>query len=159
MAEVQPKYHIIGAGVAGLQAAQLIRRKYPQAEITVYEAAEHPGGRCFSFADPKLDITLDNATHAVLHGNRLAAAYLGQDAKFAKAVFYDMAAKRINAGQFANLKEKVSGFVQPAAGQGCSRHHRQNARQAVSLYIRTAEGLVLPRRFERLPDQAAVQRA
>lgn len=106
MAEVQPKYHIIGAGVAGLQAAQLIRRKYPQAEITVYEAAEHPGGRCFSFADPKLDITLDNATHAVLHGNRLAAAYLGQDAKFAKAVFYDMAAKRINAGQFANLKEK-----------------------------------------------------
>lgn len=88
MAAVQPKYHIIGAGVAGLQAAQLIRRKYPQAEITVYEAAEHPGGRCFSFADPKLGITLDNATHAVLHGNRLAAAYLGQDAKFAKAVFY-----------------------------------------------------------------------
>ena len=41
MAAVQPKYHIIGAGVAGLQAAQLIRRKYPQAEITVYEAAEH----------------------------------------------------------------------------------------------------------------------
>lgn len=71
MAAVQPKYHIIGAGVAGLQAAQLIRRKYPRAEITVYEAAEHPGGRCFSFADPKLDITLDNATHAVLHGNRL----------------------------------------------------------------------------------------
>ena len=62
MAAVQPKYHIIGAGVAGLQAAQLIRRKYPQAEITVYEAAEHPGGRCFSFADPKLGITLDNAT-------------------------------------------------------------------------------------------------
>ena len=47
MAAVQPKYHIIGAGVAGLQAAQLIRRKYPQAEITVYEAAEHPGNEDF----------------------------------------------------------------------------------------------------------------
>ena len=159
MAAVQPKYHIIGAGVAGLQAAQLIRRKYPQAEITVYEAAEHPGGRCFSFADPKLGITLDNATHAVLHGNRLAAAYLGQDAKFAKAVFYDMAAKRINAGQFANLKEKSLALFNLPPDRAAPGIIAKNARQAVSLYVRTAEGLVLPRRFERLPDQAVVQRA
>lgn len=106
MAAVQPKYHIIGAGIAGLQTAQLIRRKYPYAEIIVYEAAEHPGGRCFSFTDRKLGINLDNATHAILRGNRLAAALLGKNAKFDQAVFYDTDAKRINNGLFDNLKEK-----------------------------------------------------
>ena len=39
------KYHIIGAGIAGLQTAQLLKCKYPQAQIIVYEAAKHIGGR------------------------------------------------------------------------------------------------------------------
>ena len=107
MAEIQPKYHIIGAGIAGLQTAQLIRQKYSEAEVVVYEAAGQPGGRCFSFADKKLGIMLDNATHAVLHGNRLAAALLGKDQKFAKAVFYDIPAQKLNNGLLDNREEKA----------------------------------------------------
>ena len=88
MSSVPVKYHIIGAGIAGLQTAQLLKRKYPQAQIIVYEAAKHIGGRCFSFSDTKLAATLDNATHAVLRGNSLAAKLLGKDTKFGPAAFY-----------------------------------------------------------------------
>ena len=106
MVVILPKYHIIGAGIAGLQTAQLLRKKYPKAEIAIYEAAEHPGGRCFSFTDAKLGISLDNATHAVLRGNRLATALIGQDAGFEKATFYNTDTKQINSKTFCNIEEK-----------------------------------------------------
>ena len=107
MSSAQVKYHIIGAGIAGLQTAQLLKRKYPQAQIIVYEAAEHIGGRCFSFADSLLGATLDNATHAILRGNNLAAKLLGKDTKFSPAAFYSPQTGKISRKRFDFINEKA----------------------------------------------------
>lgn len=107
MSSAQVKYHIIGAGIAGLQTAQLLKRKYPQAQIIVYEAAEHIGGRCYSFSDNKLAATLDNATHAVLRGNTLAAKLLGKNAKFGSAAFYSPQTNKISRKKFDFISEKA----------------------------------------------------
>ena len=48
MSDGVPTYHIIGAGIAGLSAAVYLQQKYPSAQIIVYEAASHPGGRAYS---------------------------------------------------------------------------------------------------------------
>ena len=101
------KYHIIGAGIAGLQTAQLLKRKYPQAQIIVYEAAKHIGGRCFSFSDTKFGTNLDNATHAVLSGNSLAAKLLGKDTKFGPAAFYSPLTGKISRKKFDFINEKA----------------------------------------------------
>lgn len=107
MSSAQVKYHIIGAGIAGLQTAQLLKRKYPQAQIIVYEAAEHIGGRCYSFSDTKLAATLDNATHAVLRGNTLAAKLLGKNAKFGSAAFYSPQTSKISRKKFDFINDKA----------------------------------------------------
>ncbi len=107
MSSAQVKYHIIGAGIAGLQTAQLLKRKYPQAQIIVYEAAEHIGGRCYSFSDNKLAATLDNATHAVLRGNTLAAKLLGKNAKFGSAAFYSPQTNKISRKKFDFINDKA----------------------------------------------------
>jgi hydroxysqualene dehydroxylase len=60
--------HIIGAGLAGLAAAvRLTGRGIP---VTLHEAANHAGGRCRTYHDPALGITIDNGNHLVLSGNR-----------------------------------------------------------------------------------------
>lgn len=70
------KFHIIGAGIAGLYFAKLIKQKHWYAETVIYEAAAHAGGRAFSFNDEKTGIILDNATHAILGANREALKLL-----------------------------------------------------------------------------------
>jgi hydroxysqualene dehydroxylase len=68
-----PMVHIVGAGLAGLSAAvKLIR-----AGITVklYDAASQAGGRCRSYREPALDMTIDNGNHLVLSGNRATMNY------------------------------------------------------------------------------------
>lgn len=68
------RVHIVGAGLAGLSTAvQLVRRGQA---CTVYEAAPFAGGRCRTFADPRLGRDVDNGNHLLLSGNRSAAAYL-----------------------------------------------------------------------------------
>ena len=60
--------HIIGAGLAGLAAAvRLTGRGVP---VTLHEAANHAGGRCRTYHDPALGMTIDNGNHLVLSGNR-----------------------------------------------------------------------------------------
>jgi squalene-associated FAD-dependent desaturase len=59
--------HIIGAGLAGLAAA--VRLASSSAKIVVHEATAHPGGRCRSFYDRAIDMTIDNGNHLVLSGN------------------------------------------------------------------------------------------
>lgn len=66
--------HIIGAGLAGLAAA--VRLAAQGARVTVYEATNQAGGRCRSYRDPAIGITIDNGNHLVLSGNREALAYL-----------------------------------------------------------------------------------
>ena len=69
-----PRTHVIGAGLAGLATAvSLVRRGR---DVTLYEAGGHAGGRCRSYADAKLDRTIDNGNHLLLSGNRAAMRYL-----------------------------------------------------------------------------------
>ena len=66
--------HIIGAGPAGLATA--VRLCGQGAHATVYEATNQAGGRCRSYLDPVLGITIDNGNHLLLSGNRAALGYL-----------------------------------------------------------------------------------
>lgn len=59
--------HIIGAGLAGLAAA--IRLARSPAKVVVHEATAHPGGRCRSYFDRTIGLTIDNGNHLVLSGN------------------------------------------------------------------------------------------
>jgi hydroxysqualene dehydroxylase len=60
--------HIVGAGLAGLAAA--VRLAGRGIAVVLHEAANQAGGRCRSYHDPALDMTIDNGNHLVLSGNR-----------------------------------------------------------------------------------------
>ena len=49
-------YHILGAGVAGLMCARFIKKKDKEANVVLYEASNHLGGRCFSYEDEELPV-------------------------------------------------------------------------------------------------------
>ena len=68
--------HVVGAGVAGLSAA--IRLAEAGLEVIVHEAAQAAGGRCRSYTDQALDLTIDNGNHLLLSGNHAALDYLGR---------------------------------------------------------------------------------
>jgi hydroxysqualene dehydroxylase len=65
--------HIVGAGVAGLACA--IRLADEGRRVAIYEAARMAGGRCRSYYDSTLDLTIDNGNHLLLSGNRAALDY------------------------------------------------------------------------------------
>jgi squalene-associated FAD-dependent desaturase len=65
--------HIIGAGLAGLSAAvELTARGHA---VVVHEATTVAGGRCRSYYDNSVGMTIDNGNHLLLSGNRAALAY------------------------------------------------------------------------------------
>jgi hydroxysqualene dehydroxylase len=66
--------HIVGAGLAGLSAA--VRLAEAGQPVALYEAAKVAGGRCRTFADPRLGRDVDNGNHLLLSGNASARAYL-----------------------------------------------------------------------------------
>jgi len=70
----KPVTHIIGAGLAGLAAA--VRLKEAGADIAIHEATAQAGGRCRSYHDATLGITIDNGNHVILSGNHAALDYL-----------------------------------------------------------------------------------
>ncbi len=70
----RPKIHIIGAGLAGLAAA--VRLADGTRDIVVYEAARQAGGRCRSYYEPALDLTIDNGNHLLLSGNYAVRDFL-----------------------------------------------------------------------------------
>jgi len=61
--------HIIGAGLAGLAAAVKLAPALG-AGVVVHEATSYPGGRCRSYFDRTIGMTIDNGNHLVLSGNR-----------------------------------------------------------------------------------------
>ncbi len=68
------RVHVIGAGLAGLAAAlSLAEAGRP---VTVHEAGPGAGGRCRSYFDRELGLTIDNGNHLLLSGNSAAFAYL-----------------------------------------------------------------------------------
>ncbi len=66
--------YVIGAGLAGLSAAVALAGK--GMAVTVIEASAQAGGRCRSYPDPILGMTLDNGNHFILSGNHAAFGYL-----------------------------------------------------------------------------------
>src|SRR5271165_2587616 len=68
------KTHIIGAGLAGLSAALTLIDA--GSSVAVYEAGPTAGGRCRSYLDRALDLTIDNGNHLLLSGNAATFAYL-----------------------------------------------------------------------------------
>jgi squalene-associated FAD-dependent desaturase len=66
--------HIVGAGLAGLAAA--VRLAGQGIAVVLHEAANQAGGRCRSYHDPALDMTIDNGNHLVLSGNRATVDFV-----------------------------------------------------------------------------------
>ncbi len=66
--------HVVGAGLAGLSAA--VRLAESGRRVIVHEAARHAGGRCRSYHDPALNMTIDNGNHLLLSGNTSALSFL-----------------------------------------------------------------------------------
>jgi squalene-associated FAD-dependent desaturase len=72
---MKPRHvYVVGAGLAGLSAA--VRLAGRGAAVTLLEAAGQAGGRCRSFFDATLGMTIDNGNHLVLSGNHATHAYL-----------------------------------------------------------------------------------
>jgi hydroxysqualene dehydroxylase len=66
--------HIIGAGLAGLSAA--VRLTALGRKVVVHEATAFAGGRCRSYHDASVGMTIDNGNHLLLSGNYAALDYL-----------------------------------------------------------------------------------
>jgi squalene-associated FAD-dependent desaturase len=66
--------HVIGAGLAGLSAA--LRLTAGGARVVIHEATAFAGGRCRSYRDAALGMTIDNGNHLLLSGNHAALAFL-----------------------------------------------------------------------------------
>lgn len=66
--------HIVGAGLAGLSAA--IGLVGTGREVVVHELARHAGGRCRSYFEPALGLTIDNGNHLLLSANHATLAFL-----------------------------------------------------------------------------------
>jgi squalene-associated FAD-dependent desaturase len=66
--------HIIGAGLAGLSAA--VRLTARGRKVIVHEATAFAGGRCRSYHDAAVGMTIDNGNHLLLSGNHAALGYL-----------------------------------------------------------------------------------
>ncbi len=66
--------HIIGAGLAGLSAA--VRLSARGRKVIVHEATAFAGGRCRSYHDASIGMTIDNGNHLLLSGNHAALDYL-----------------------------------------------------------------------------------
>jgi squalene-associated FAD-dependent desaturase len=65
---------VIGAGLAGLSAAIALAEKGVRVEVC--ESAGQAGGRCRSYFDATLGMTIDNGNHLVLSGNASTMEYL-----------------------------------------------------------------------------------
>lgn len=66
--------HVIGAGLAGLSAALELARR--GVRVVLSEMTAQAGGRCRSYHDDLLGLTIDNGNHLVLSGNQAVERYV-----------------------------------------------------------------------------------
>ena len=64
---------VAGAGLAGLAAAVAFAEA--GCPVTLSDSAAQAGGRCRSYRDPQLGLTIDNGNHLVLAGNQAVAEF------------------------------------------------------------------------------------
>ena len=64
---------IAGGGLAGLQAAVTLAQA--GVAVVLADSAARAGGRCRSYRDPALGLSIDNGNHLVLSGNRAVAKF------------------------------------------------------------------------------------
>ncbi|WP_419826609.1 hydroxysqualene dehydroxylase HpnE [Sphingomonas sp.] len=68
------RVHVVGGGLAGLAAAVSLVAE--GRAVTLSEASPQAGGRCRSYHDRQLGLTIDNGNHLLLSGNHAAMRYL-----------------------------------------------------------------------------------
>ena len=108
--------YVVGAGLAGLSAAVTLARE--GRESTPVEAAAQAGGRCRSYFDPQLGLTIDNGNHLVLSGNHATCAISAAIGAADRLVGPDEARFA-----FADLRAGERWTIRPNAGPfpgGCS---------------------------------------
>lgn len=71
---VPQEAYVVGAGLAGLSAATELARA--GAKVRLAEASPRAGGRCRSYHDPALGMTIDNGNHFTFSGNQAVSRYL-----------------------------------------------------------------------------------
>jgi len=94
------RVEVVGAGLAGLGAAvELARAGLP---VGLSDSAARAGGRCRSYFDPQLGLTIDNGNHLVLAGNPAVAAFraaVGADVPLAGPEHADFAFADLESGE------------------------------------------------------------
>ncbi len=103
--------HVVGAGLAGLSAAVTLSAN--GGKVVLHEAAKQAGGRCRSYYDPTLGLTIDNGNHLLLSGNADALGFLKEIGAPADALTGPEEA----AFDFADLKSGQRWTLRPNAGR------------------------------------------
>src|SRR5258708_859721 len=103
------KVYVVGAGLAGLAAATRLAER--GCEVSLIESSAQAGGRCRSYHDPVLEMTLDNGNHLLLSGNQDAFGYLKGIGAEARMTGPDEA--RLD---FFDLAERARWTIRPNAG-------------------------------------------
>ncbi len=103
--------HVVGAGLAGLSAA--VSLSAGGGKVVLHEAAKQAGGRCRSYYDPSLELTIDNGNHLLLSGNADALGFLREVGAPSDALTGPDEA----AFDFADLKTGQRWTLRPNAGR------------------------------------------
>src|SRR6266481_3830996 len=70
------RVHVVGGGLAGLAASVVLADRGHA--VILYESGPQAGGRCRSFIDSELGVSIDNGNHLLLSGNQAASAYIAR---------------------------------------------------------------------------------
>ncbi len=103
------KVWIIGGGLAGLSSAVALAKDGVRVEVI--EGAAQAGGRCRSYVDPVLGMTIDNGNHLVLSGNGSTFAYLNTIGSAERMVGPDTART-----DFFDVRQGVGWTLRPNEG-------------------------------------------